>query len=62
MGDEFGKETESTFYIHMKEEQPYHIDYAFMPEWLMDSQTSITVGTYTDWIDVSDHIPLLVAF
>lgn len=33
-----------------------------MPEWLMDSQTSITVGTYTDWIDVSDHIPLLVAF
>lgn len=62
VGDEFGEETESTFHMHMKEEQPYHIDYALMPGWLMDSHTSITVGTYTDGIDVSDHMPLLVAF
>jgi len=59
-GDEFGDETEATFYMHKKEERPYHIDYAFVPRGLMGSDVEVTVGRYDDWIDASDHMPLLV--
>lgn len=59
-GDEFGEEAESTFYMHKKEERPYHIDYAFLPEQRVDAETSVTVGTFADWIDASDHMPLLI--
>lgn len=59
-GDEFGEETEATFYMHKKEERPYHIDYAFVPRGLMKSNFGVTVSGYDDWIDASDHVPLLV--
>ncbi|ELZ88818.1 hypothetical protein C453_01105 [Haloferax elongans ATCC BAA-1513] len=59
-GDEFGEETEATFYMHKKEERPYHIDYAFVPQGLMESDVEVTVGEYREWIDASDHMPLVV--
>jgi len=59
-GDEFGEEMEATFYMHKKEERPYHIDYAFVPRGRMDSDVEVTVGRYDDWIDASDHMPLFV--
>ncbi|MEF8822209.1 MAG: hypothetical protein V5A52_08015 [Halovenus sp.] len=60
--DDFGEETEVTFYMHKKEERPYHIDYAFLPQRLMESGVEVAVGGYDDWIDASDHMPLLVDF
>lgn len=59
-GEEFGEETESTFYMHKKGARPYHIDYAFAPRRLTGSGMEVTVGEYDDWIDASDHVPLLV--
>jgi len=59
-GDEFGEETEATFYMHKKEERPYHIDYVFVPEQLLDAGCEVTVGDYEDWIDASDHVPVIV--
>ncbi|MDS0260550.1 endonuclease/exonuclease/phosphatase family protein [Haloarcula sp. S1CR25-12] len=61
-GNEFGEETEATFYMHKKEERPYHIDYAFVPRELMDSDVDLMVGEYHNWIEASDHVPLLVTF
>ncbi|WP_277543148.1 exonuclease/endonuclease/phosphatase family protein [Haloarcula laminariae] len=61
-GDEFGEETEATFYMHKKKERPYHIDYAFLPRELMDSDEDLTVGEYEHWIEASDHVPLVVTF
>lgn len=61
-GDEFGEETEKTFYMHKKEQRLYHIDYTFVPSRLIDSRIEVTVGEYDDWIDASDHMPLLVEF
>jgi len=60
-GDEFGEEAEATFHMHKKEERPYHIDYAFVPQRLMGPDVGVTVGRYDDWIDASDHMPLLVS-
>jgi len=61
-GDEFGEETEATFYMHKKEERSYHIDYAFVPRELMDSDAELMIGEYDNWIEASDHVPLLVTF
>jgi len=58
--DEFGEESKATFYMHKKEDQPYHIDYAFVPRRLVESDVEVTVGGYDDWIDASDHVPLVV--
>jgi len=57
---EFGEETDATFYMYKREERPYHIDYAFVPRGLMKSNVEVTVGGYDDWIDASDHVPLVV--
>lgn len=59
-GEEFGEETEPTFYMHKKEERPYHIDYTFVSEQQIKWGVEVTVGGYGDWIDASDHVPLLV--
>ncbi len=61
-GDDFGEETEATFYMHKKEERPYHIDYAFVPERESETGAEVVVGKYDDWIDASDHMPVLVGF
>lgn len=60
-GDEFGEEAEATFYMHKKEERPYHIDYAYVPEQQIESGAEVTVGRYDDWIDASDHMPLMLS-
>ena len=59
-GDGFGEETEATFHMHKKEDRPYHINYAFVPERQIESGVGVTVGRHDDWIDKSDHMPLLV--
>jgi len=60
-GDEFGEEAAATFHMHKKEHRPYHIDYAFVPGHRIHPKTEVTVGRYDDWIDASDHMPLLVS-
>jgi endonuclease/exonuclease/phosphatase family metal-dependent hydrolase len=58
--DEFGEETKATFYMHKKEDRPYHIDYVFTPRGVVNSDMEVTVGEYDDWIEASDHVPVLV--
>lgn len=45
--------------MHKQEPQPYHIDYVFVPEESLTSKAAVAVGTYADWIDASDHMPVL---
>lgn len=58
-GEDPGKETKPTLFLQRKQEKPYHIDYAFLSEDLVET-ASIDVGKYRDWISLSDHVPLLV--
>jgi endonuclease/exonuclease/phosphatase family metal-dependent hydrolase len=58
--DEFGEESEATFHMHKKKDRPYHIDYTFVPGHRIESEIEVTVGRHDDWIDASDHMPLLV--
>lgn len=55
----FGDESDPTFFMHKKRSREYHIDYAFLPSDLAERAT-VSVGTYDEWIDASDHVPLVV--
>jgi endonuclease/exonuclease/phosphatase family metal-dependent hydrolase len=54
-----GSESIPTFYLQRNLSKPYHIDYAFVPEDLIEG-SDIEVGRSSDWLSVSDHMPLIL--
>lgn len=61
-GSDFGDEDATTFYMHKKPNREYHIDYIFAPDDTVGSVSEFTIGEYDDWIDASDHMPVIVEF
>lgn len=55
-----GKETNPTFYLYRNLEKPYHIDYCFVSKKIINNGFDFTVGNFHDWIDKSDHTPIIV--
>ncbi|REK76420.1 endonuclease/exonuclease/phosphatase family protein [Paenibacillus paeoniae] len=55
-----GQESHPTFYMHRNEAKRYHIDYCFLSGELMNLTTKVIIGEYSDWISVSDHMPLVI--
>ena len=59
-GEAHGKELQPTFYFRWKQPHPYHIDYCFIPKAWTARVREVTIGSFEDWKDHSDHRPLLV--
>ena len=57
---EHGKEKHPTFYMYRKVEKPYHIDYCFASEEIMNNGFDFSTGEVKDWIELSDHTPITV--
>ena len=57
---EHGKEKHPTFYMYRKIEKPYHIDYCFASEEIINSGFDLSIGKVNDWIGLSDHTPITV--
>jgi exodeoxyribonuclease-3 len=57
--EDFGQETQSTYYQFRDKSKPYHIDYCFASECFKVNK--VEVGK-TDWLQYSDHMPLTVTF
>ena len=57
---EHGKEKHPTFYMYRKVEKPYHIDYCFASEEIMNNGFDFSTGEFKDWIELSDHTPITV--
>lgn len=57
-----GKEEHPTFFLQRKQTKPYHIDYCFASKGFLDRLINVEVGTYDDWIQNSDHVPMIVDF
>ena len=55
--EQHGSETEGTLFHTKKEEKRYHIDYLFLRQ-----TGNVTVGSYQDWIEFSDHVPVTVDY
>ncbi len=56
--EEQGKETKPTFYLQRKLEKPYHIDYIFLSNNLIDDFVEIEIGAIEKWLNYSDHLPI----
>jgi len=57
---EQGKETHPTFHMYRKIDKPYHIDYFFASDLIIESGFKISIGKIENWIDLSDHVPLTI--
>ena len=57
---EHGQERHPTLYLLKKKEKPYHMDYCFLSNTLMNDKTKIKIGHYENWIKWSDHMPLII--
>ena len=43
-------------------DKPYHIDYCYTSEDLLERVVGVKVGRYDEWIGESDYMPLGVEF
>ena len=55
--DEFGLEETATFFHTKQESKKYHIDYLYLKSL---QSSSFELGKYKDWIELSDHSPMVV--
>lgn len=55
-----GQESLKTFYMYRNLEKPYHIDYIFASHDIIKNGYNLTFGNPMDWIDKSDHVPLIL--
>jgi exonuclease III len=60
--EQHGKEVISTFFLQRNPNKPYHIDYVFSPEALIDKTMELRIETFDNWKHLSDHVPLLWEF
>lgn len=54
--EEQGKESQKTFYLYRHLDKPYHIDYVYAGEGIVNN---LEILDADEWINLSDHIPLV---
>ncbi|CAN5758847.1 endonuclease/exonuclease/phosphatase family protein [soil metagenome] len=59
---EQGKEKHPTFYLYKHKDKPYHIDYCFVSDDLLQKLHSVEIGKHNFWMQYSDHVPVIVSF
>ncbi|MFC2165397.1 endonuclease/exonuclease/phosphatase family protein [Acidobacteriota bacterium] len=59
---EYGEHKHHTFYQHRKRDFKHMLDYCFTSRPLIEKIIKVEVGDYDDWIEFSDHCPLIVDF
>jgi hypothetical protein len=62
LGEPFGAETRPTYFHYRHRERPFHIDFCFVSEALLERVRHVEVGLYDDWVGagLSDHVPVIV--
>ena len=60
-GEQHGKESRFTLFHQRNRRKAYHIDYVLIPQEGLPKLSSVTVGEPDDWLEPSDHMPVLVS-
>ena len=55
-----GRESQSTFFMNRKVEQPFHLDYIFIPRRWLKKLAKVRVGNPKTWLKYSDHCPVFL--
>ena len=56
----YGEHNHYTFYQHKKTEFKHMLDYCFASRSIIEKISKVEIGKYEDWIEYSDHCPLIV--
>ncbi|HDR7705641.1 TPA: endonuclease/exonuclease/phosphatase family protein [Bacillus thuringiensis] len=59
---EQGEELKATHYFRKEKARPFHIDCLFASKIFLNELESIEIGSYEEWIDFSDHMPIIAEF
>ncbi len=60
-GESFAQERRATLWFLKRPQQGYHIDYCFVPRAWLSSSATVWVGQHPEWLQHSDHAPLVVS-
>ncbi|HDX9500307.1 TPA: endonuclease/exonuclease/phosphatase family protein [Bacillus thuringiensis] len=60
--EEHGEELKATHYFRKEKARPFHIDFLFASKILLDQLKSYHIGSREDWIEFSDHMPIMAEF
>lgn len=60
--EKHGEETLKTFYLHRNLSKGYHIDYCFMPKYLLKENVTINIPEFEKVKSFSDHLPLIITY
>ena len=60
--EEQGKEVTPTFFLQKNLNKKYHIDYAFADKSYFGKVRDMSIGSTFEWLQVSDHMPLIIDF
>lgn len=56
----YGAETAATLFFKWRRAEPFLIDHAFLPAAWLDAVRGFDIGSPERWLDVSDHMPLVL--
>ncbi len=59
---EQGSEIQPTFHLHKNLQKPYHIDYFFASQIIIDEGFNMSIAKASDWLDISNHVPISLEF
>lgn len=57
-----GKEKHNTLFMYRHKDKPYHLDYCFASNDLINKLSNVEIGRHAKWCKHSDHTPLIVTF
>jgi len=57
---DYGDEPNPTYWHRHRVDEPFHIDYCFVPAARTEAVGGASVGRFEDWAHLSDHAPLVV--
>jgi exonuclease III len=57
-----GKEKHDTWFMYRHKNKPYHLDYCFASDDLINKLSDVEIGGHRKWCKHSDHTPLIVTF
>ncbi len=60
MDEKPGNESQPTFFLQRNTNKPYHIDYFYLSDTFLTSNSYLTIGKKSKWIEISDHLPLIL--
>lgn len=60
INEEHGFERQPTHYFRKDKASPFHIDFIFASESILNQTSKLEIGLYKDWIKLSDHMPIFM--